>query len=640
MAQTTTIFQAPTSNSGGCYRYGHTCGCNNWCDGCKHAGIDYCGADTDDIVAIGSGRVCYVSHSTGNRGLGKTVIIAHKQLDGTNIYSLYAHLKSIDPSIIDGMYLTKGFYIGEKGKTGAGANNIVHLHFEMKNHCGLGHSNNCTGAGCVAYVKPGRTLTEQGYLNPGDYINSTTNKYKDIRLNATLPATIKKSNATINVDVYSPFTEESKIDVRLVLYNLNGSERGTIKQRSNYNMPSGFSKITFSNYSLSSAEGTYKMGIQYKVPNSTKWILMPTKHGVSNIRQVQLEATVSKPDIYLRNQKLNITNVYRGQQIKASCNQYLSGESPRVFPDVGYYYSRDNKLDSGDRLITSDQSSIGGGDVQDPESAYFKIPANAKLGTGYILFVADFRNEVVESNENNNIRAVKINVSANDKPDIYVSSVGLDDVTVYRGQEVKARCRQNARNASERLYPNVGYYYSRNPSLDRWDILLDSDWSSIGGGDPYDAESERFNIPTNAKIGTGYILFVADHEDEVVESNESNNVRSVKITVTSSALVGENVTSSRSSNTTIPAHLSTTLLYPNPTSNVSMLEFEVAQISEVELYLFNANGQVLRKIGQFDKVQGKFKQELDFSDLANGTYFIGIAINGIESFKKVQIVGK
>ncbi len=294
-AQTTKIFQVPTTATGSCYNYEYTCGCSGgWCSGCKHAGKDYCGSTSDNIVTTGSGRVVYVSNASNgsssasgdNRGFGKTVIIAHKTNSG-DIYSLYAHLNSINSDITNGKYLTKGYNLGKKGASGGGSNGITHLHFEMKNHSGLGHNPDCTGTGCVGYVKSTLLpVSSRGYYNPNSYIG--TQEYRDIALEYNLPSTISKSGVNLNININSPFTVSCNIDIRLALYNTSNTYLGDIQAYTNKTITSGANTINFSKASLSSPTGSYKLRVDYKIPGSSTWIALPTNGSYLNPKTVTL----------------------------------------------------------------------------------------------------------------------------------------------------------------------------------------------------------------------------------------------------------------------------------------------------------------------------------------------------------------
>lgn len=282
-SQTTTVFQAPTTASSSCRDFASVCGCNGWCNACQHSGKDYCGSTTDNILAAGSGKVVYASNaadgSSGpgdNRGLGRTVVIAHKMAGGTNVYSLYAHLNSISSDIVAGKFVTRGYLIGKKGKSGGGAGDNIHLHFEIKNHSGLGHNPDCSGPGCVGYVRSDLLpVTSRGYFNPNSYIGSQ--QYLDIAVNSSLPSSISKSGVNLNLTINSPMVDNITMDIRLALYNSSNTYLGDIQAYSSKMLVSGNNTINFSKASLTSPVGSaYKLQVDYRVAGSTgAWVAMP-----------------------------------------------------------------------------------------------------------------------------------------------------------------------------------------------------------------------------------------------------------------------------------------------------------------------------------------------------------------------------
>ncbi len=67
----------------------------------------------------------------------------------------------------------------------------------------------------------------------------------------------------------------------------------------------------------------------------------------------------------------------------------------------------------------------------------------------------------------------------------------------------------------------------------RYCILLGSDSSGIGSDDPTQNESATLTIPSNTSGGTYYIIFSADNDNELTESDEANNFECQQIIVTS-----------------------------------------------------------------------------------------------------------
>ncbi len=287
-AQTSKLFIAPTVASKSCRNFDYTCGCSGWCNNCKHAGKDYCGSSSDNIVATGAGRIVYsssLSDGSGgpkdNRGFGKTVVIAHKTSSG-DVYSLYAHLSSIGSDIVVGKYVTKGYIIGKKGKTGKGANGEEHLHFEMKNHQGLGHNVDCTGEGCIGYVKSDLLpVSSRGYYNPNDYIN--VKEFNDIALETRMPTNISKKGLNQTLQINSPFKDNCIVDLRLGLYSKTKTFLGEIQILSNKKIVPGKQNITFiKSTPFISPVGQYLLQLDYKVPGSSTWIPMPVNGVAKN----------------------------------------------------------------------------------------------------------------------------------------------------------------------------------------------------------------------------------------------------------------------------------------------------------------------------------------------------------------------
>ncbi|GIW67504.1 MAG: hypothetical protein KatS3mg096_372 [Candidatus Parcubacteria bacterium] len=113
----------------------------------QHAGIDLAPnpeAKDLNVYNIYDGKIVkIVKNGENDHGLGNTVIIEHPDL---KIYSLYAHLESINSELKEDKYVQKGKIIGKVGATAYGCNwwHIgedgcdkkgkldIHLHFEIK----------------------------------------------------------------------------------------------------------------------------------------------------------------------------------------------------------------------------------------------------------------------------------------------------------------------------------------------------------------------------------------------------------------------------------------------------------------------------------------------------------------------------
>ncbi len=104
-----------------------------------HEGIDIAairrdkkGMPEDEIYAIADGKIVYLNKIAGNSNYGKYVIIAHPTQDG-EVFSLYAHLASIDERLRAGLQVSAGDRLGIMGNsasTGIQKQN-AHLHLEI-----------------------------------------------------------------------------------------------------------------------------------------------------------------------------------------------------------------------------------------------------------------------------------------------------------------------------------------------------------------------------------------------------------------------------------------------------------------------------------------------------------------------------
>ena len=105
-----------------------------------HEGIDIrpgrrdaAGEALDLARAAMDGQVAYVNPYV-NGSYGKYVVLVHPGAE-LPVYSLYAHLASVDPAVKLGVFTRRGVTLGRMGRTSAGASPITpdraHLHFEV-----------------------------------------------------------------------------------------------------------------------------------------------------------------------------------------------------------------------------------------------------------------------------------------------------------------------------------------------------------------------------------------------------------------------------------------------------------------------------------------------------------------------------
>lgn len=98
-----------------------------------HLQTDRRGEPTDPVLATADGTVAYTSNKPGLSNYGRYVVIQH-QVEGLQIYSLYAHLSAIAPGIAVGRSVKAGETIATMGRTSSAepiAKDRAHVHFEL-----------------------------------------------------------------------------------------------------------------------------------------------------------------------------------------------------------------------------------------------------------------------------------------------------------------------------------------------------------------------------------------------------------------------------------------------------------------------------------------------------------------------------
>lgn len=87
----------------------------------------------DPVYAVYPGTVAYISKVAGNSGYGRYVVIEHDIAD-LPVYTLYAHMNTIDANLHEGQQVQGGTRLGVMGNTAGGYRiplSQSHVHFEI-----------------------------------------------------------------------------------------------------------------------------------------------------------------------------------------------------------------------------------------------------------------------------------------------------------------------------------------------------------------------------------------------------------------------------------------------------------------------------------------------------------------------------
>lgn len=272
----------------------------------------------------------------------------------------------------------------------------------------------------------------------------------------------------------------------------------------------------------------------------------------SRIASFAFASASPQPDLVVQTAAVTPVSANDGSTVTASATVVNQGAASAGASTLNYYLSTNNTFESGtDVLLGSDAiaalSAAGSTNV----SKLLTIPAGTAAGTYFVLFAADATSAVIESSETNNLGSFQITVtSALGPADLTVLTPAATPLTVNAGQTTTASCSIKNLNAGPASVSNLKYYLSTDAVYSTNDLYLATDATAALAGNATANFSKVVTIPATTAAGTSYILFFADADAQVAESNETNNVGSVAITVV--APVGCNSTTQYPSNTLSP----------------------------------------------------------------------------------------
>ncbi|GAB1542664.1 hypothetical protein NUACC21_53380 [Scytonema sp. NUACC21] len=204
------------------------------------------------------------------------------------------------------------------------------------------------------------------------------------------------------------------------------------------------------------------------------------------------------------------------------------------------YLSNDLTWDGSDQYVSVFDSGTSGTPVAVGDTYTLTktvIIPNTVLGNRYLLFVADANNNQYETNENNNVKAIPVEVNA---PDLIVADATAPSSATL-GEEITVNWQVT--NQGNVIADGDWYdyfYLSDDQVLDDSDQYISYKWTGeltpLASNTSYSA-THNLTIPTHAKAGNRYLLLVADRDNYQGETNENNNVKAVPIYINAPELV-------------------------------------------------------------------------------------------------------
>jgi subtilisin family serine protease/subtilase family serine protease len=211
-----------------------------------------------------------------------------------------------------------------------------------------------------------------------------------------------------------------------------------------------------------------------------------------------------------------------GSTIAVTSTSKNQGAGSATASSTGFYLSANTSIDSTDVFLGSAAvAGLGPGATAD-SPATLPIPAGTAPGSYYVIGVADWNNAIAETAETNNDRASGLMKIGGD---LVLTAVSASSTAKAGGPITIADTTKN-----QGIVPvsesATGFYLSLNLTYDPTDVFLGSRAVGILGPAETSTASTQLLMPAGTTPGSYYVIGVADWNDAVAESSESNNTRS------------------------------------------------------------------------------------------------------------------
>jgi hypothetical protein len=327
------------------------------------------------------------------------------------------------------------------------------------------------------------------------------------------------------------------------------------------------------------------------------------------------------PDLTVQDQLVDPTGIEPGATTYVSCNVLNVGNTLAPESMLRYFLSENNTYGSGDIELGADiVESLDTGEVSFQQDTLL-IPDGTEIGQWFILFQADADFNIMEFDESNNLVYFAINVLEN-PPDLVVQNAQADPLVIEPGETTDTECEVHNQGEGTAGSSNLNYYLSANSTFESGDLLLGTD--AVGSLDPGESssQSQTLVIPSNTVPGVWYIVFYADAEGDVDESDENNNISSIQITVEDPIYISEN-------------NAEMIKVYPNPLDDYLYIDISSLKGKPVSLEIINSTGILVRQYPVSQQNQGTLA--FNVKDLASGIYIIRMKFDK-DVAKEVMVV--
>ena len=238
---------------------------------------------------------------------------------------------------------------------------------------------------------------------------------------------------------------------------------------------------------------------------------------------------LSPADLTPSTPTLAATKIAAGDPITVNWTDTNKGDdTPTGFAD-GVYLSTDGVVSSADVLLGQLTSGALAGGASANRQFKGTVPTNVATGAYKILVVVDRNAQIAESDENNNLSATDVEITAPILPDLTATKpeVLAANTTINVGVDFNVQVIESNDGIADAGSSQGTWYLSTdnvfNATQDT--VLLASPRPGLAAGKTATATA-TLRLPSATTSGTRYLFYVVDSGNAVKESNENNNVSS------------------------------------------------------------------------------------------------------------------
>lgn len=245
-------------------------------------------------------------------------------------------------------------------------------------------------------------------------------------------------------------------------------------------------------------------------------------------RSITVQSSYADLSVY----KLNAgaSTVATGSYIYPALYDFNNGNQYADYHYVAYYLSKDSIFDSFDNQLSYDYVSGVSANSYNYLTPTVYIPSYFPTGNYYFIAVTDAFGYVTESNESNNYAAVPLTVISSGI-DLVIGNLSSTDTDVEAGTFVYVHVAENNIGNLSASAHHIGFYLSKDSTLDDFDVYLDANYiSGVNGGASF-VWHPALLVPGSTPDGVYYVIAVADYGNGVTETVEYNNNKPLRITV-------------------------------------------------------------------------------------------------------------